>query len=62
MQCTNPTCIHYYETDKNNNIKRPVCLLFDIDINYKNIDRIENCLNHKTYKKLKENWKNIPCN
>jgi len=61
MRCTSPICIWYMETEKSNNIKRSVCLLHDIDINYKNIDKIETCQSHKSYKKLKEKWKINPC-
>lgn len=59
MRCSFPNlCVFYQETESNNS-KRPICLLQDFEINYKNLSKIENCHNHKTFKELNRNWKNI---
>jgi hypothetical protein len=52
-------CIFYQEVDISNNLKKPVCVLHDIQINHKNLSIIENCQDHKTFKQLKDEWKNF---
>lgn len=61
MKCTNPElCIHYYEIiNPYNSAKNPkaICIKHDFDINYNNLDKIENCECHKTYYRLIEERK-----
>ncbi|MCE5220026.1 MAG: hypothetical protein LLF98_01860 [Clostridium sp.] len=59
MKCTLPVCIYYHESIDNPNNPKTYCDLHGFEINYTNIDKIENCENHKTFQKLKENWKNM---
>jgi len=59
MRCTHPTiCIWYMEPERP---KQPYCTLKDMEIKYTNIEKIENCKDHKTAKQVLENWENIPC-
>jgi hypothetical protein len=61
IKCTFPkTCIWYYESDfKSNNPNSPktTCTLHGWEINYSNIDKIEGCEDHQTFKQLKDNRK-----
>ena len=60
MRCSYPNlCVWYMEPG---NHKLPVCTLNDMEIKYTNIEKIENCKNHKTAKQVLEEWENIPCN
>jgi hypothetical protein len=63
IRCSHPTlCIWYGESETSNTPKRSVCLLKDMPINYTNIDKIENCQDHKTSKQLSEEWNKSSCN
>ena len=57
FQCQHPKpCIWYQESEKSDTPKKPYCLLHDIEINFYNITKIQNCEDHKTYQKLKDSW------
>lgn len=56
MKCSYPNlCIYYYEVESTSKPKTPICLKYDFDINYHNLDKIENCQDHKTYEQLRDN-------
>lgn len=62
MKCTSPLCLFYDEIEVSLKLRKSICLFHDIDINYHNIDKINNCNNHLTKEQNDKKWKKCIAN